>query len=245
VLIVAVHDVAPSTLPQVRWLLGRLDDAGVERRVIKAIPAEDRGGDQAAFEELVRGEAARGSEVVLHGWRHQAGGPYRGSAGDRLRARLFAGDSAEFLALAPAEMRTRLEAGRAWLAGLGLEPRGFCPPAWLAAPGLGAAARAAGFRYLLTQRGLRDLAPSRAGATRVDLPATGYMGAGASQDGLVRLGGALLFRPLAALLQAPAVRIFLHPQGADASRDCARVLHQVERLAHAHRSGTYAELIGA
>lgn len=245
VLIVAVHDVAPSTLPQVSWLLARLDDAGVDRRVIKAIPAEPGRGDPAPFEELVRGEAARGGEVVVHGWTHRAAASYRGSALDRLRARLFATDSAEFLALTPAEMRSQLDAGRAWLDRLGLAPGGFCPPAWLAAPGLAAAARAVGFRYLLTLRGLRDLSAAPGTATRIDLPATGYMGAGPAQEALLRLGGALLFRPLAALLEAPAVRVYLHPRRASSSPDCARVLREIERLARTHRAGTYAELLGA
>jgi predicted deacetylase len=241
VLIVAVHDVATPTLPEVRWLLARLDDAGVAVRVLKVIPA----GADAALDELARAEAAAGSEVVLHGWTHRADGAYRGSAGDRLRARLFAGGSAEFLSLPPGEMRVRLDAGCTWLERVGIPPRGFCPPAWLAGPGLPAAARAAGFRYLVTLRGLRDLAPPPGAPTRIDLPATGYMGAGAAQEALIRLGAAALFRPLAGLLHAPAIRIYLHPQGASASRACARVLRQVEQLARGHRSGTYAELLGA
>lgn len=244
-LIVAVHDVAPSTLPQVSWLLARLDGVGVDRRVIKAIPAEPGGPDAAPFEEFVRGEAARGSEVVVHGWTHRAAGRYRGSALDRLRARLFATDAAEFLSLTPGEMRSRLEAGRAWLDRLGLAPGGFCPPAWLAGPGLAAAARAVGFRYLLTLRGLRDLSAAPGAATRIDLPATGYMASGAAQEALLRLGGAILFRPLAALLEAPAIRIYLHPQRASSSPDCARVLREIEQLARTHRAGTYAELLGA
>lgn len=244
-LIVAVHDVAPSTLPQASWLLARLDDAGVERRVIKAIPAEPGGADPAPFEDLVRSEAARGSEVVLHGWTHRAGARYRGSAIDRVRARLFAADAAEFLTLTPSEMRSRLDAGRAWLDRLGLAARGFCPPAWLAAPGLAAAARAAGFRYVLTLRGLRDLSPPPGTASRIDLPATGYMATGAVQEALLRLGGAILFRPLAVLLEAPAVRIYLHPHGASSSPDCARVLREIELLARTRRAGTYAELLRA
>jgi len=247
VLIVAVHDVAPSTLPEVRWLLSRLDDAGVARRVLKVIPAEEgaRTSGMADVEQLVRGEAAAGSEVVVHGWTHRASGPYRGSATDRVRARLFAAHAAEFLALTPAEMRQRLVAGRAWLDRLGLAPSGFCPPGWLAGPGLAGAARVAGFRYLVTLRGLRVLQPKPGARTRIDIPATGYMGAGASQERLLRLGGTLLLHPLAWLLRAPATRIYLHPQDAPRSRDCARTLRQIERLARTHRSGTYADLLDA
>ena len=244
-LIVAVHDVAPSTLPEARWLLSRLDDAGVATRVLKVIPAED-GADargMADVERLVRDEAAAGSEIVLHGWTHRAEGPSRGAVADRVRARLFAGDTAEFLALEPLEMRGRLESGRAWLDRLGLAPGGFCPPGWLAVPGLAGAARAVGFRYLVTLRGLRDLRQDPGRRARIDLPATGYMGAGSEQEALMRVGAALLSRPLAWLLRAPATRIYLHPQGASHSRDCARTLHEIEHRARVERPGTYAQLL--
>jgi len=247
VLIVAVHDVAPSTLDEVRWLLSRLDAAHVTRRVLKVIPAEE-GADArriAAVEDLVRAEAAAGSEIVVHGWTHRADGPYRGALSDRMRARLFAGDTAEFLSIGPDEMRARLEAGRAWLERLGLKPGGFCPPAWLAAPGLAREARATGFRYVITLRGLLRLQAATGLQRRLDLPATGYMGAGSLQETLLRLGGAVLFQPLAGMLASPARRVYLHPQGAAASSDCARVLDEIARLAQHHAPGTYADLVDA
>jgi hypothetical protein len=243
VLIVAVHDVAASTLAQVEWLLEQLDAAGVQRRVLKVIPAErDAPAESsAALVALARREAALGSEIVLHGWTHRADGPLRGSFTDRLRARLFAGDAAEFLSTDAAEMTRRLAACRAWADAAGVEVSGFCPPAWLAAAGLPEAARAAGFRYIALLRGLRDL--DRGGW--VLLPPRGYMGAGAGQERMVRAAGALLSRPLAALLRSPAQRRFLHPQNADRSRDCARQLREVARLARSHETGTYRELLDA
>jgi len=242
---VSVHDVAPTTIDEVRWLLARLDAAGVTRRVLKVIPGEPVGDPaadparQAVLAELVTAEAQRGSEIVLHGWTHRATRPIRGSAADRLRARLFAGDAPEFLALDRPAMDERLRAGLAWLAALGVTPTGFCAPAWLAAPELAPAARAAGFRYLVWLRGLRDL---RSGSW-LTLPPIGYLGAGRGQEVLVRLGGALLSRPLHAALRSPAHRIVLHPQRAVTSRACHRVLEAVAALGRRHRAVTYAELL--
>ncbi|HEY7332309.1 MAG TPA: DUF2334 domain-containing protein, partial [Candidatus Limnocylindria bacterium] len=199
-LIVAIHDVATSTLGEVEWLLERLDAVGVERRVLKVIPADPAGGDDAPLVDRLRREASNGSEIVLHGWSHRADGPLRGSFRDRLRARLFAGDAAELLSLPDDEVRRRVAAGRDWLNGHGLAATGFCPPAWLATAGLPDALREAGFRYLVTLRGLRDLGRRRT----ITLPPRGYMGAGATQERLVRVGEAVLSRPLRALLRAPA-----------------------------------------
>ena len=238
-LIVAIHDVATSTLDEVEWLLERLDAVGAERRVLKVVPADAAGGDEAPLVDLLRREARNGSEVVLHGWRHRAVGPLRGSLPDRLRARLFAGDAAELLSVPEGEVARRVAAGRDWLTSHSLAASGFCPPGWLATRGLPPVLRDAGFRYLVTLRGLRDLRRRRT----ITLPPRGYMGAGATQERLVRVGDTVLSRPLRALLRAPAHRFFIHPHGARSSSDCARVLLVIARLAREHRSITYADLL--
>jgi uncharacterized protein len=243
VLIVAVHDVAPSTLDQVGWLLAELDAMGLSRRVLKVVPAEPGASEagQAALAELVAREAAAGSEIVLHGWTHRAAGPLRGSPVDNWRARLFAGESAEFLTIDEAEMRVRLDDGVSRLGAWGATAVGFCPPAWLAGRGATAAARGAGLRYVVTIRGLRDLTRER----WITLPPVGYMGAGATQEALVGMGELLLSRPLRALLGRDVHRIFLHPQGAPGSAACRRILGRIADLAPDHPAGTYRELLRA
>lgn len=240
-LIVAIHDVAPSELSEVRWLLGQLDALGVSRRVLKVIPAAPGQGDSTATLALLRDEVGRGSEIVVHGWTHLADGPLRGSLPDRIRARLFAGDAAEFLSLDDDELVRRVTAGRAWLADHRLDAIGFCPPGWLATPALPAALREAGYRYEVTLRGLLDLGRGR----WIVLPPIGYMGAGSGQERLVRLGAAVVSRPLRRMLGGEVHRVFLHPAGASSSPDCRRVLVEVGRLAESHAATTYGELLHA
>jgi predicted deacetylase len=241
VLIVSVHDVAPSTLGEVRWLLSRLDEEGVRPRVLKVIPGEPSVTDEGRRElaSVVGAEAVGGSEIVLHGWTHRAAGAYHGSLADRLRARLFAGNGAEFLSLQPDEMRTRLSEGRQWLAGVGLDPAGFCAPGWLWTPELPAAAREAGFRYLVGLRGLLDLRDGR----RIGMAPIGFMGATRSTELAWRLGEVLIWRPMAGLRGGSPRRFFLHPQGAPHSRACARVLREIGRAARTHRSSTFSDLL--
>lgn len=238
-LIVAIHDVAPSSLGEVEWLLRRLDALGIERRVLKVIPAEPGSDDDAPLVALLRREASAGSEIVLHGWTHRADARPRGPLADRLRARAFAGDAAELLGLPDDEVRRRVAAGRDWLARNGLSARGYCPPGWLATEGLIPALTDAGFGYVVTLRGLRDLRRRRT----MTLPPRGYMGAGVAQERLVRLGGTVLSRPLRVLLRAPAHRFFLHPQGASRSAACAAVLTALAGVARDNRPMTYAELL--
>ncbi|HEX6129731.1 MAG TPA: DUF2334 domain-containing protein [Candidatus Limnocylindria bacterium] len=238
-LTVAIHDVAPSTLGEVEWLLERLDALGVSPRVLKVVPAEPGAADDAPLLRLLERETAAGTEVVLHGWSHRAAGPPRGTPLDRARARAFAGDAAEFLSLADAEVVERVAAGREWLERHGFPVAGFCPPGWLATAALPRALRSAGFRYLVTLRGLRDLRRGR----WLTLPPRGYMGAGAGQERMVRLGGTVLSAPLGALLRAPAHRFFLHPQAASGNPACASTLTQIAALALRHQATTYAELL--
>ncbi|OGN87995.1 MAG: hypothetical protein A2X23_07500 [Chloroflexi bacterium GWC2_73_18] len=238
-LVVSVHDVASSTLAEVRWLLGRLDALGVTPRVLKVIPREDGRADirrDPAVGALLRAEAARGSEIVLHGCTHRLAGPPRGDPLLRARARLFAPGVAEFLGLEADEMRARLTAGRAILRELGVETGGFCAPGWLGGPGLRPILAELGFRYDLGMLGIWDVERGRT----LRVPSLGYMGAGGAYERAVAVAGGLT---LLANSGAPALRLFLHPQGAPDSAACRRSLRVLGRLLRGRRPVTYGELL--
>jgi predicted deacetylase len=240
-LVVSIHDVAPSLAREVRYLLDALDAIGARPRVLKVIPNEDGRHDVRADPALVRlltGEAAAGSEIVLHGYTHRVAGPVRGYGPAALRARLFAGSAAEFMTLDGAQMLERLRAGRQMLRDIGLDPVGFCAPGWLASPPLPRLLARCGFRYALTMAAILDLARRR----RLWTPWLGYMGADAVQERLVRLGSDLL-APLTAY--APVIKVFLHPQGAPRSADCTRALREIARLARTRRLVTYERLLAS
>ncbi len=238
-LVISVHDVAPKSADDVRWLLDRLDDLGAAPRVLKVIPRQPASRpleEDAELVALLRREAAAGSEVVLHGYTHQAAGRLRGPIAARLRARLAAGDSPEFLTLAPTAAAERVSAGLAVLESLGLRPAGFCAPGWLATPEIDGVLAAAGFRYSLTFATLRDL---RIGRIR-SIPALGYMGAGPTQEGLVGLERRLLMAGRGAF---PVLRVFLHPADARRAQACRAALDAVERLCRERRTVTYSDLL--
>lgn len=244
-LVVAIHDIAPSTLAEVRYLLAALDSIGVRRRVLKVIPCwhgvDDLRADPALTRMLAE-EAAAGSEIVLHGYTHRASGPAHGSWVLRTRARLFAGTAAEFATLDSAEMARRLIAGRQLLRDAGLETAGFCAPCWLAPTCLPDVLRQCGFRFYVTMASLVDLASGR----RLWMPWAGYMGAGATQERLVGVGGWACLataRHWPSARYRPTVKVFLHPQGARTSAACARTLHIIAALARSRRLETYGSLL--
>lgn len=235
-LIVSVHDVAPSTLRETRWLLAALDGISARPRTLMVIPAEP---DRPPDEELelyaaLLAVAADGTELVLHGFNHRRSGAFRGPWPDRLRGQLFARGQAEFLALDTPAMHDRLQRGRAVLAEAGLRVAGFCAPGWLAAPGLRPTLAGLGFRYLVGFASVTDL---RRGM-RIFAPSGGYMGV-PPDEGLIRIETALA-RSLAG--RRP-LQIFFHPQGASHSRACARVLRLLEGELRRRRPTTYEALV--
>lgn len=241
-LVVAIHDVAPASIDEVRWLLARLDEMGVRPRVLKAIPAA--GGNElepeSAVAELLRAEQAAGSEIVAHGYMHRTAGPFRGSLLDTGRARLFAPDDAEFLSVGPEEAARRLSRARETLERAGLTIAGFCAPGWLAPAELDELAARAGYAYVIGLLRIADLARRRYRA----VPAFGYMGADWAQERLVGIGGdtsVSLHRWLGD--QVPHLRAFLHPAGASRSPDAARALDRIARLAAHEQVGTYTDLL--
>lgn len=237
--VVSIHDLAPSLLREVRWLLAQLDRIGARPRVLKVVPLENGEHDlrcAPALVQLLQQEAAAGSEIVLHGCTHLAAGPLQGPWDLRLRGRLFAGPAAEFLSLDREAMAARVAMGSAILADVGLRVQGFCAPAWLAPPALSSVLRQQGFRYLAGMASVRDLHSSRL----LRLPWLGYMGAGRVQERLIGLGGRI---GLLLAARAPAVKVFLHPQGARDSEPCRKTLDTLAALLKERRPVTYAELL--
>src|SRR5690348_17998620 len=121
-LVVAIHDIAPDYLDEIRYLVSALDRASIRPRVFKVIP--ERLVTSPALVQLLVDEQRQGSEIVLHGFSHRTCGPFRGPWPRRLRASIFAPRDAEFLSLAPAEMTSRLSRGRDVIHGAGLSASG-------------------------------------------------------------------------------------------------------------------------
>jgi predicted deacetylase len=238
-LIVSIHDVTPSQAAGVRYLLDACNAIGARPRVLKVIPNQDGHDDlrdYPDFAAMLRHEAADGSEIVLHGFTHTVNGQIRGWDLTAWRARLFAPSVAEFATLDTLVMKERLLAGRQILRDIGLDPQGFCAPGWLAPGPITQVLRQSGLRYYVSMLAVHDVATGR----HVRTPWRGYMGAGPTQERLVRLGGIAC-----AVLgsAATATKVFLHPQNAQHSADCAHVMRSLGKVVPHRQLVTYADLI--
>lgn len=233
--VVEVHDVCASRLRSAKAILHQLDVVGARPRVLLVIPAEISTPD-GELVDLLRRELAAGSEIVLHGFDHQATGRFHGRPHDVLRARWFAPRDAEFLELDQREARRRLEEGRSRLAACGLSVPGFCAPGWLEPAWLPALLGELGFDYDIGMSVLRDL---RRGASR-RLPWVGEVGVGGVHGALVALGGSA---SRLGRVDAP-LKVFFHARPEVASAD-RRVLTILERELHARRAVCYSSILAS
>lgn len=242
--IVSLHDVAPPFEAAIRQQLAMLADIGVRRVVLKVVPNWHGTyplQEAPALVDLLRAQVAAGSQLVLHGFEHQPHGPLHGPFPRRMRARLFAGDTAEFLTLPPERATVALRKGLACFEQLGLPaPVAFCAPGWLHNAEAEGALRKVGIRYLIGMFTLHDLWNGR----HIWTPGVGYMGAAPGQEMGVQILNGIVRQT--ALRRVSIAKVYLHPQHDPYGPTVRRLLKELERMIRdaGWRSATYAEVWG-
>ena len=244
--VVSLHDVAPPFEAAIREQIALLESLGVRRLTLKVTPdwhgASPLHGSPSLV-DLLRAQVAAGSQLVMHGYTHQAraGVSFHGPWLTRARGRLFAADAAECLTLTSEQAEEALGQGLAEFERAGLpRPTMFCAPGWLHNAATEAALRRAGFRYLIDMFLVRDLLTRR----RIWTPAVGYMGAGPAQELGVRTLNAMVQRT--ALRSASVAKLYLHPQRDPTGPIVRHWLTALERMIERDgwQPATYAEVCG-
>lgn len=131
--LVSIHDVTPAHEDRVRRILAMLGSAGVRQLALLVVPRWHGASDLREAPEfcaMLRDLQSRGTEIFLHGLRHDEVGVPR-AWHHHLRGFSRTDGEGEFMALPPAEAGARLDEGLATFRDVGLAPIGFVPPAWL------------------------------------------------------------------------------------------------------------------
>lgn len=238
-LLVTIHDVSPAFAADVRALWALCRAHGV-RPALLVVP--DWHGcwpleRHPEFVDWLRERAGEGSEIVLHGERHDEVGLPR-TARDAWRAWGRTAREGEFLTLGRDGARARIDRGLRRLRALGLDPCGFVPPAWLATEEGIAAVGDAGLRFCEDERSIR-LFPS---GHRLPSPAVRW-----SARSPVRAWGSAVVAEGRWQVQrgAPIVRLALHPQDLGHPATAGSLRRAVGRWTAVRRPGRYADLLPA
>ena len=142
-------------------MLPQLAQAGVPFCSLLVVPDYHHLGrslGEPGFAEWLRGLAALGHEIVIHGFYHERARGVGESNRQKFVTRIYTADEGEFYDLDYAEAADRLCDAKREFFEHDFDPAGFIAPAWL----LGAEARRAvvdaGFRYTTTLRVVDDFA---------------------------------------------------------------------------------------
>jgi predicted deacetylase len=158
--IVSIHDVAPATLDESRHLLALVEQLGA-RSSLLVVPGPWRDpvvDDAPEFVAWLHDAAARGHEVVAHGWEHRRvdDAAARPHVGRRLAERILTRGCAEFSALGHEEATRRGRRSVATLEALGFSPTGFVAPGWSMSAAATDALRSIGVGYTTTRTAVID-----------------------------------------------------------------------------------------
>lgn len=223
-LVVALHDVAPSTIDETRrWreLVGAIVSGPVSLLLVPRYRGHDswRSGAAAGW---VRARCEEGDEPVLHGYCHL---DRRGRDGRELAGR------------EPRAVAELVRDGAAELAAGGLPTAGWIAPSYVHPRHADGACRAAGLRWWATRLALRDAVGAR------PLPSLGLGASSAVRRVVSPSAARAAARALAA---APAVRLDLHPADLAHPRLERAGLALLELLAvdQSRRTLTHAALAG-
>jgi len=206
-LVVSIHDVSPLTREATERILGELAELGVRRVSLLVIPDHHCKGnllDDPEFCTWLRGRAAAGDEVVIHGYFHRRDQRAGETFKEKLTTRYYTAGEGEFYDIAGADALRVISLARQEFRKVGLDPQGFVAPAWLLSDGADRALQRLGIAYTTRIGGVFDY------TTGVHHASQSLVWSSRSwvRRGISRLWNAYLFRRLQA---RPLLRIGIHP----------------------------------
>jgi predicted deacetylase len=238
-LLASIHDVSPRFENEVDRLLELVTPHVGQRIALLVVPnhwGDAPIGAGSRFARRLRDWADSGFEIFLHGYYHRDGARHAGPA-DRMRAHWLTAGEGEFLGLAQAEARTRIERGRTLVESITGRPiAGFIAPAWLYGEG--------------ALQALRECAvPLAEDHLRVWSPATGRL---LSRSPVItwasrtpaRLRASLLAAALLRTLPMRDLRIGVHPGDCCSERLLESIQTTFRIVARSRRPSAYSELAG-
>jgi hypothetical protein len=163
-LVVSIHDVSPHTFPAVQQIVAALEEIGVSAMSLLVVADHHRRGhifDDPAFCQWLQQRAAKGDEIVMHGYHHVRDQHPHESLADKITTRLYTKHEGEFYDIGGADALRIVNEARLEFRKLGLNPRGFIAPAWLLSAGASVALRTLGMEYTTRLRTVEDLAFGR------------------------------------------------------------------------------------
>jgi predicted deacetylase len=166
---VSIHDVSPASAAELEEALRLCEEVAVKPALL-VVPSFHGKWPLArypAFAARLRELKARGHEILLHGYFHQAPDTHPRGVSSFFSQRVMSAGEAEFAGISRDEGASRLGDGLAMLESLGLAADGFVAPAWQMKRWLLPLLAARGLRYTEDHLRVYDPVARRARASLV------------------------------------------------------------------------------
>ncbi len=238
-LVVAVHDVCPPFLSELKEISDALNRAGIQKRCLKVIPSFQGKYpilDAPSFMAWLEKERKSGQEIIHHGYEHQRRTEQKAeSRTPKKQGRLSR--PAEFFRMSYEGARRAIIAGKKIFQAAGIECIGFTAPAWRQSRSATRAVRDSGFAYYTSLLWFHDCRRSR----KIFSPAFGFMGVAPFLESLAMIGNALMKNTVVPF--QPLTRIVLHPQHMHNHRAFSYVMSMLKELASKAELIHYREIL--
>jgi predicted deacetylase len=237
-LLVSIHDVSPRFAGEIDRLAALVESrTGASRFAMLVVPdfwGEAPIAGDRAFQRRLRGWAAAGAEMFVHGWSHRDPDP------KGFGAKHMTDGEGEFSGLGRAEaLRRMTEARNVVEDAIGRPAAGFIAPAWLYSEGARDALADAGFA--MAEDHLRVWHPP-SGRILCRGPVITWATRTPLRKASSLLAAAALRRLLARL---PAVRLAVHPADTRHPATMASIDKSLKILVRSRRPARYSELMQA
>jgi uncharacterized protein len=206
-IVVSLHDVAPSSQHVVNTIISELARHGVPVCSLLVVPDYHHEGlfaKDRQFVSWLRGLAAEGHEIVIHGYFHERPRRAKETLRDKFLTRFYTKHEGEFYDLDYNEALRRIVGARDEFRAQGLKPRGFVAPAWLLGDEAQRAAHDAEMEYTTRLRTVCDLRSGDVFTARTLV----YSVENNWRRAVSRTWNAVIFR---FLKSKPLLRITIHP----------------------------------
>jgi hypothetical protein len=238
-MVVSLHDVAPSTRQIANTIISEFANRGVRVCSLLVVPDYHRQGlvtKDRQFVSWLRGLEADGHEIVIHGYFHERPRRTKESLRDKFLTRFYTQNEGEFYDLGYDEALGRIVAARDELRAHGLKPRGFVAPAWLLGEEAERAARDAEMEYTTRLRTVCDLRSGNVFPARTLV----YTVRNSLRRGVSRAWNATLFRFLKG---TSLLRISIHPSDYSHGAIWRQITELIEESVNSRTATTYQEWI--
>jgi predicted deacetylase len=205
--VVSLHDVAPSSQAVAEKIISELSHRGVRICSLLVVPDYHHQGPamkDRKFVSWLRDLELAGHEIVIHGYFHERPRGCDETWSERFLTRFYTNDEGEFYDIGYEEAFRRIITARDEFRTNGLTPRGFVAPAWLLSKEGERATRDAELEYTTRLRTVRDLRSGK------DFPARSLVYSVRSNW---RRSLSLIWNSALSQLMknAPLVRLSIHP----------------------------------